>query len=45
MPMVSLQDLKEKFQTGDIPTAEDFIDLIDSCYNYSLSAYYLSGGQ
>ena len=25
--------LKQKFETGDIPTQQDFGDLIDSCYN------------
>jgi hypothetical protein len=25
--------LKEKFETGDIPTENDYADLIDSCYN------------
>jgi hypothetical protein len=30
--------LKEKFENGDIPSAEDFSDLIDSCHNSSFSA-------
>ena len=30
--------LKGKFEKGDLPTQEDFSDLIDSCYN-SISGY------
>lgn len=29
--------LKGKFEKGDLPTQEDFADLIDSCYNNSIS--------
>lgn len=29
--------LKGKFEKGDLPTQEDFTDLIDSCYNNSVS--------
>lgn len=31
--------LKGKFEKGDLPTQDDFSDLIDSCYN-TISGYY-----
>ena len=33
MAIRTLQYLKTKFETGDLPTQADFTDLIDSCYN------------
>lgn len=44
MPVVSLKELYEKFKSLDLPDSFDFRDLIDSCYNYSMSAIVLSGG-
>jgi hypothetical protein len=33
MAVKTLQYLRSRFETGDIPNQTDFIDLIDSCYN------------
>jgi len=44
MATVSLKELYEKFKSLDLPDNADFRDLIDSCYNYSMSAIILSGG-
>ena len=35
MPKVSLSNLKTKFESGDRPTQEDFIDLIDTLAAFS----------
>jgi hypothetical protein len=43
VPTVSIEDLKKKFKAGSIPSSEDFVNLVETCYNYSLSNYYLSG--
>jgi len=32
---LNINDLKSKFENGDIPTEQDFTNLIDSCYNNS----------
>jgi microcystin-dependent protein len=41
MTVQSLTYLKSKFETGDVPSQQDFIDLLDSFihYNESLNAY------
>jgi hypothetical protein len=35
MPLTSKLTLKSYFETGDVPTQANFVDLIDSCYNES----------
>lgn len=37
MATQSLTYLKSRFEKGDFPDQDDFHDLLDSCYNYSLS--------
>jgi hypothetical protein len=37
MAIQASEELKSKFEKGDLPTQEDFADLIDSCYNNSVS--------
>lgn len=37
MALQSLTYLKSRFEKGDYPDENDFKDLIDSCFNYSLS--------
>jgi hypothetical protein len=37
MAIQTSEELKSKFEKGDLPTQEDFADLIDSCYNNSIS--------
>lgn len=38
MARQDINDLKGKFEKGDLPSQDDFGDLIDSCYN-SISGY------
>lgn len=33
MPYATKEDLKSRFEVGDIPTQKDFEDLLDSCHN------------
>ncbi|MEM7374080.1 MAG: hypothetical protein AAF587_36140 [Bacteroidota bacterium] len=33
MPIASKSTLKSYFETGDVPSESNFVDLIDSCYN------------
>jgi len=40
---IPIDNLKTFFETGDIPTQSDFINLIDSCYNSSSSGTTTSG--
>lgn len=35
MPPISKSILKSYFETGDVPTESNFVDLIDSCHNLS----------
>ncbi len=37
MALQTLTYLKSKFEKGDLPDQNDFHDLLDSCFNYSLS--------
>ena len=37
MPVISLNLLKTKFETGDIPTGADYADLIDTTSYYAVS--------
>jgi hypothetical protein len=37
MAIQSTEYLKDKFKKGDLPSQEDFSDLIDSCINSSIS--------
>jgi len=37
MAFKSIEELKKLFETGDYPAGSDFSDLIDSCYNNSVS--------
>lgn len=39
MSVVSIAYLKSRFQSGDFPTEQDFIDLIDTLENGSTSVY------
>jgi len=39
MAVVTLTVLKAKYQTGDFPTEQDFIDLIDTLANDSIAVY------
>lgn len=39
MSVVTIAALKAKYQTGDFPTEQDFIDLIDTLENASISEY------
>ena len=38
MTLRSIAYLKEKFETGDVPTQADFVDLIDSLLHYTQKA-------
>ena len=42
MPVVSKEELTAKFTKGDVPDSTDFLNLLDSCYNYSLSSLAVS---
>jgi len=35
MAIQTIEYLKSRFESGDFPDANDFQDLIDSCYNMS----------
>ncbi len=37
MALKTKEELKKLFETGDYPSGSDFSDLIDSCYNNSVS--------
>jgi len=39
MARQTIEDIKSKFEIGDLPTQEDFSDLIDSCYNAISGGY------
>ena len=39
MSIVDITTLKAKFETGDVPTQQDFIDLIDTLANMTVNRY------
>lgn len=44
MAIISISTLKTAFENGDTPTGTDFVNLIDTTYNFPNSAASISTG-